>query len=279
MKNQSTAIITSIDRNYEENLELDFLESLFRKAKYDGKVIVLDYGMSREGIKRIKDKFDVEIHKVEKKLSVFSARYFHIPGIIESLDEDITQVMVVDGGDVWFQKDVVQIFELTRNCIGVVAEDRIIGLDEWTDRGMENLSNEMRISLLSELEGKTVINAGVVCGDRVLMGQMYKKIYDGICRCGLEYFGIDQLILNLEWYRLEKERRKLMECVYNYVLVSHAEEEYVVKDDMIYLDSGEIVTVVHNAGGNWRKLKRPFENRYVNEKQYYLENITKIPDC
>lgn len=29
------------------------------------------------------------------------------------------------------------------------------------------------------------------------------------------------------------------------------------------------VTVVHNAGANWRVLKRPFENKNVNEQQYF----------
>ncbi|MDD5901674.1 MAG: hypothetical protein PUC73_12365 [Lachnospiraceae bacterium] len=276
MNEKNTAIITCIDQNYEENLEFDFLETLFNKAKYSGKVIVLDYGMSEVVSERIRKKFPVLIYRLKKELAVFAIRFKHIPQVLRTLDEEIKQVLVIDGGDVWFQQSLWPMFELTENKIGVITEDRIVGEDDWTDRGMNNLSVEMRDQVMHELKGRRVINAGVVCGDREKMEVLYRKVYNDILACGIEYFGVDQLFLNCEWYKLEETEKTFLDNQYNYVVISHDKEEYSIKDDIIYTKNGDMITVVHNAGGNWRVIERPFKNKYVNEQQYYIENINRI---
>lgn len=272
----NTAIITCIDQNFEENLEFDFLETLYHQAQYSGEVIVLDYGMSAEAAKRIKEKFPVTVYQCEKELSVFSVRFKHIPEVIASLSEEITQVMVADGGDLWFQNTVEPMFTLTKQRIGVIAENRIIGNDEWTDSGIHNLQEDVKTKILRVLQGKFLVNAGVVCGDRKKIADIYKKVYEDIWDCGMDYFGVDQLFLNYEWYQLQDSERVTLECKYNYVLVSHAEDEYEIKDNIVYDKTGELITIVHNAGGNWRKIKRPFANKFINEKQYHVSNVNKI---
>jgi len=273
----NTAIITSIDQYYEENLEFDFLETLFNKAHYSGSVIILDYGMSEEASRRISKRFPVVMYKYEKDFSVFFNRCKHIPEIINSLDENIEQVMVVDGGDVWFQCAIDQMFRETKNKVGIVAENRIVGEDDWTDRGMQNLHDKTREKVLSVLKGKLVANAGVVCGDRNKVAYIYRMVYEDVLESGIEYFGVDQLFLNYEWYQLDETERVYMDCKYNYVMVSHSTDEYIIEDDIVYdAKDRSVITVVHNAGGNWRIIKRPFKNRYVNENQYYIENATSI---
>lgn len=275
-ENVNTAIITCIDQNYEENLEYDFLETLYHKVHFAGEVIVLDYGMSAEVVERIKKKFPVTIHCCEKELSVFTIRFKHLPGIISSLDEKIKQVMVVDGGDVWFQSTIDPLFEVTKDKIGVVAEDRIVGKDEWTDDIIHNLQNEMEEEVLRVLRGKPVLNAGMICGDRKKITDIYKKVYEDIWKCGMDYFGVDQLFFNYEWYQLLDSERVNLDYKYNYVVISHNEDEYEIKDGVLYDKNGEVIVIVHNAGGNWRILSRPFSNRFNDSEQYFVSNIKKI---
>lgn len=273
---KNTAIITCIDKNYEENLEYDFLESLFHVAHYSGKVIVLDYGMSDEACKHIQEKFPVIVCKYEKIMSIFSLRYKHIPEIINSLEENITEIMIVDGGDIWFQRSISEVFEMVKDGIGTVAEERIIGEDDWINKILINLEDGLKEKILQRLKGKKGVNAGVVCGNREKMAELYEKIYKDIVDCGIEFFGIDQLLLNYEWYGLSGHERVCLEEKYNYVVISHNADEYSIKKNIISTRDGNLITIVHNAGGNWRTIKRPFINKNVNEEQYYIENVSKI---
>ena len=45
-------------------------------------------------------------------------------------------------------------------------------------------------------------------------------------------------------------------------------DRYIEKEGCIFTDTGKLVTVVHNAGANWRILKRSFENKNMNYEQY-----------
>lgn len=47
------------------------------------------------------------------------------------------------------------------------------------------------------------------------------------------------------------------------------EPSITVENDVVCDKMEKGVTVVHNAGANWRVLKRPFENKNVNEQQYF----------
>ena len=80
-----TAIITYVDRNNEENLERDFLPSLFFNAEYAGLVYVLDYGMDSEVVNRLSDKYPVHFIECSIETDIFVDRYKNISSIIESL--------------------------------------------------------------------------------------------------------------------------------------------------------------------------------------------------
>lgn len=47
------------------------------------------------------------------------------------------------------------------------------------------------------------------------------------------------------------------------------EPSITVENDVVCDKMEKGVTVVHNAGANWIVLKRPFENKNVNEQQYF----------
>lgn len=264
---ENTAIITYMDNYFVENLEYDFLDSLVNKANYKGKIVILDYGMNAEDVERIKSKFDIFVYKCDKVMPVFSNRYYDIPNVIDLLDENITHIMTIDGGDVWFQDEVNEIFEKSQNGIGCVEENRIIGEDEFTDYCMNKMSEIEKKRILKNLSGKKVRNSGVICGPKLDMKNICSKIAADIEKSSSEFFGIDQIYFNYEWYLLDSDKRISLDELYNFVIVTNV-DRYIEKEGCIFTDTGKLVTVVHNAGANWRILKRSFENKNMNYEQY-----------
>lgn len=264
---RKTAIITYIDENFMENLEQDFLHTLFVRAKYQGKVIVLNYGIDSQNIKELEEHYNVSFVKCEKIMPVFSNRYIDIPKAIDSLDKSITHVALMDGGDIWFQDNITDIFEKTINGIGCVEEERIIGEDDFTEYCMNKLNEEERKRLKGVLGGKNVKNSGVICGPRNMVKKIVIDVAQNMLNHGTEFFGIDQLYFNFNWYQLDDENRVRLDESYNYVLVSN-QGKYKVIGENVYSDTDDLVKVVHNAGANWRMLNRPFRNAHVNEEQY-----------
>lgn len=264
---RKTAIITYIDENFMENLEQDFLHTLFFRANYQGKVIVLNYGIDIERIKQFGDGNNVSFVKCEKLMPVFSNRYIDIPKAIDSLDLSVTHVALMDGGDIWFQDNITGIFEKTANGIGCVEEERIIGEDDFTEHCLGKMNIVERTRLEDVLDGKSVKNSGVICGPREMVKKIVMDVAQDMLSHDTEFFGIDQLYFNFNWYQLDVDNRVELDELYNYVLISNQGKYKIIGDD-IYSDSDDLIKVVHNAGANWRMLRRPFKNAHVNEEQY-----------
>lgn len=270
---KNTAIITYIDDNFSENLEYDFLETLFQRAHYQGKLIVIDYGVNDLAKERMRGRFPVEFYKSNKIMPVFSNRYKEIPHIIDQLDQNITHVMTIDGGDVWFQTSIHKIYEICEKRIGLVKETTVIGEDDFTNRCIEMMKPEYQKELLSVIGGKVLRNSGVICGPREQMKQYINRIFKDMQRCHTEFFGIDQLYANYEYYQLPEEMRVDISNLYNYVLKLY---EYHVVDNLFYNINDELVSVVHNAGGNWRAIERPFKNKNSDYNQYFYFEVRDI---
>lgn len=275
---ENTTVITYIDANYQENLEYDFLPSLRKTAGYRGRIIIIDYGIDSDRAIRLKEKYGVEIRRYAKDISMFSIRYRHIAEIAESLNENITTILITDSGDIWYQDSINTIFEQSENAISCVQEDRVVGEDEWTSKCINNIPAEYKTEFLHMTRGSRVKNSGVICGNRNIIIPMFKRIYMDIINCGVEFFGIDQLYFNYEWNRLNNVKKVILDEIFNYVLVSHKDEYVISENDKIVSVKKGIVAVVHNAGGNWRALKRPFVNKSENYEQYVIENVYKITD-
>ena len=268
---KNTAIITCIDNNYERNLADDFLESLRNIALYNGKVIVVDYGINKEYKNRIKENYDVEIYEYEKVMPVFVLRYRHIPEIIRGLPDNITNILIIDGGDVWFQKSIMPIFELTKEKIGCVEESIAFNKNnrenKWASMPIDILSDSIYNKIKEYINEKTVKNAGMVCGPKNQILNVFVNIYEDIKESGIECFGLSQLFFNYEFNKLNEEQKVLLESKYNYVLVTN-KDKYKIKDNKFYDESNTLITVVHNAGGKWRVIKERNESKNDVDEQY-----------
>ena len=274
MNDVNTAVIPCIDENYEENLEMDFLETLRNVALYKGEIIVIDYGMSNTRKERIQVKYNVKVYSFKKTMSVFALRNRDIPFAIDNLSEDISNVMIVDSGDIWFQKPITPIFEKTKDKIGCVEETIFFGQHEWTMEGLANLNENLSKSILDITNGKPIMNAGMVCGPKAIIKNLIKSIYNHILSAGIEFFGIDQLFFNYELYKINANIVKLHH-EFNFVIITHKDEFYLI-DGKIYDKDMNQVTVAHNAGGVDRIINKQYNNTLLDESQYTVKNVRLI---
>lgn len=272
---KNTAIITYVDRNNEENFENDFLKSLFSVAQYSGNIIVLDYGLSADLKKRVKATYPVRIVSCKLETDIFVDRYKDIAVVIEELENSISTIITMDSGDIWFQSSLDMFFDIGDDEIGTVIEKRIWDKDEWALKCINNLSDKDRSCVLEKISGTYVRNSGVIIGGKEVMKTLALNVYRDILKCGYSFFGIDQIYVNYEITRLNEEKRRSLSELLNYVLVSNPSDFYIA-DGTVYRKNGERIVVVHNAGGNWRLLKRPFANQWSNPDQYIIENVRKI---
>lgn len=272
LNEKNTAIITYVDNNYELNLQRDFLNTLRHVANYKGKVIILDYGISEDVRRNIEEDHNVDVIKFEKEYPVFSLRNKHIPLVISELPDHILNIMVIDGGDIWFQSQIEDIFAITCNKLGYVEETIKFGKNEWTKRCLDVLDEVEQERVLKKVRGKFVKNSGMLAGPRELVAELLRDVYIDMCKAGREFFGVDQIYFNYELCGKFQKKSKRISDIYNYVLVTH-QNEYKIIGKRFYKDSGEMISVVHNAGGKWRVINKNYNKENLDEEQYDLNRV------
>ncbi len=267
LKQQSTAVLTCMDKNFENNLINDFLRTLRNTACYHGKVIILDYGMSIEASERIRNEDEnAEIIKCSKDRHIFSVRFRDMAEIIERLPADITNVMSIDGGDVWFQEPIDDIFEICNDKIGYIED---YSLDNsWWNRQLLNLlkPGEMK-KLCKNFRGTRQKNAGMICGPRNIMIKVSDLIDKYVLNNGNDFFGLDQLYFNYIINNMPDNEKIVLSKKYNYVLIDNR-HKLIIENDLVYNENHELMTVIHNAGGGYYRVVKKESCRDVDETQY-----------
>lgn len=250
-----TAVITSIDDRAAENLEKDFLPTLRDSAKYTGPVFVMYYGKDNNFVRRISEKFNVKFIKLERsrKTTVYNQRYIDLPKLFNILPKEISQVMIADGGDIWFQKPIFELFELVGDNLGLVEED--FDADGEFNKGViSQITNEKIKKIFTEKSKNTkLINGGMIVGDREKIETIVREVNIFLKKIRQDFFGLDQTILN--YIIRESGRGIFLDQEYNYTLYSN-QNKFFVRDGLIYNDNKKLVSVVHNCGG----LVRLFEH-------------------
>jgi len=250
-----TALITCLDDRVVKNFEKDFLPTLFDCAKYDGTVFAMYYGRDDAFIKRINKKFNVVFLKLDKskKAIIPNQRYFDLPKVFNILPKEITNIMLIDSGDVWFQGRICDLFEITKNSYGFVFEN--MPADEGFNKNIitQIRNKELRRLFLESAQNKNLINGGMIVGDKMKIKDLATALLKFLKKSNEDIFALDQTILNYIIYNdgtgisLDKK--------YNFSLISR-QNEFFVKEKIIYEnDSKEPVVVVHNSGGENRLFK------------------------
>ncbi|HEX3030523.1 MAG TPA: hypothetical protein VHT34_14760 [Clostridia bacterium] len=267
LKDENTAILTCMDSNFEHNLINDFLRTLRKVASYQGKIFILDYGMSTEAVARIKNEFEnVEIIKCSKDRHIFSVRFRDMTGIIDSLPDSITHVMAIDGGDVWFQSPINEVFELCTERIGYI-EDYCLDNSWWNRQILNLLKPKEMEKLFKNFRGTRQKNAGMICGPKNIMSKVSDTIDKYVLNNGSDFFGLDQLYFNYIVNNMPEDEKIALPKKYNYVLIDNR-HKLIIEDDLIYDENHELMTVIHNAGGGYYRIVQKENLEGFDESQY-----------
>jgi hypothetical protein len=250
-----TAIITYADDKTAENFEKDFLPTLRGPGQYAGIVFVIYYGTDRGFIKRISKKFSVNFLRLDrsKRSTVFNKRYVDLPKVFNVLPKDVSHLMLIDGGDVWFQKPIYELFKITENGYGFVEEDFYTEEDFNKETILLIKDKDFKKTFLKELKDRRFANGGMIVGNRNKIEAIAKEVAVFLKKIGQDFFGLDQAILN---YIINKDGTGInLPEEYNYSLISR-QNGFSVKNGLFYDKSKKIVTVVHNSGGEHRLFEK-----------------------
>jgi hypothetical protein len=270
----NTAVIVSMDKNYEENLINDFLSSLYGAAEYKGKVFVLNYGMSDEAIEKIQKEYKnvtVVLCSRDSRL-LFSVRYKDIVKVIEGVNDDITHFMAIDGGDVWFQTSINEAFNMCETKLGYVEESNFgpdIDKNKIIKRYFRLLPPNEAEKVYESFKGTRLKNSGMICGPKKLVQETADAINKALLSSEVDFFWIDQLYMNYIVNKLDEDQRIALPEKFNYVLLSN-KGHFVIEDDKVYDQTGELINVVHNAGGIFLRVikkERPKDFDFIQYRQ------------
>ncbi len=248
-----TAVITYIDDSLLENFLCDFLPTLRNSANYSGKIFVLYYGKQKETAEIAGKKFDAEFILKEKKMKVSNQRNQDIVDLLGEMPVEITNVMCVDGGDIWFQDPIEKIFKHTKTGFGFVEED------EKADQGFNQecikkiKDRHIRKNFLNVARSFKTANSGMIAGEKNKVKEVLQKVADLTEAVSQDFFALDQAVFN---YVI---RTSGGSCVlpqrFNFTLATK-QNQFEVQEGIFYDQKGQKICVVHNCGGYFGRFFR-----------------------
>lgn len=244
----SYLIATACNQKYENFLLNDWLKSLKENVDLEGiDILVMDYGLSADVCNVLRKEGAIVRKTIYTDGHINNMRFMELSEFLKSTNQ-YEQVILCDSGDVIFQSDISVLFK--------IESDKVRGVCEDISPNMDVLINDKIIDNAEEikdfLRDKKLINAGfVVYPSKVFIeicSNMFKIIKDR------NAWGVDMLLLNYfayksGFYELGQE--------YNFIPTTST-LKYVIKDGKFYLSNGDIIPVVHNAGG--KKMWRPIDD-------------------
>jgi lipopolysaccharide biosynthesis glycosyltransferase len=244
MKN---VIITTSDEKYGHFLIDHWLKSLLDNVNTKNlDIVVLDYGLSQEQIRILKEK-KVIVYKCVRDGFPNSTKFRDMKRFLEKRKYD--QVLTCDGGDIIFQDDISPIFKNKSGSFRAVYEKIRVPFEVLIERNFDRNEGSKIHDLLG---GKKLVNAGLIIGPR-------KKFIELCYFCDQlmknKSYGPDQIAIN--YFLLNGQKLDALDQKYNFIILFNHQNFYI-KDGIFYLKNGKKIPIVHNAG--WKPFLRPINN-------------------
>jgi hypothetical protein len=246
-RSMKNVIIAGSDENCEQFLVNHWLKSLLDNVNLENTdVIVLDYGISA-GSRASLLKQGVSVYSFPKDGVVPTVRFMDTLKILRQTNYD--QVMTCDGGDLIFQKDISGLFGQDRDAFRAACEGvpQPVGLYL-----IGSMRRKDALLIKQATKKKRIINSGFIIAPRMKFIKLLEETQTLIKR---NWWGVEQPIFNYIFYR---DGYTELPCTYNFTL-GNPMADYVIKDGKFYFEDGELISVVHNTGGNsWYRLITDF---------------------
>ena len=124
------------------------------------------YGKKIKKVEGLTQKYNVKVFSFKRRLAAVNQRYPDFLKLLKEIPDNVTQLIFIDSGDVWFQGPIDQIFELTKNQCGFVEEN--IKADGEFNNSIINQINDgnTKAEFFKKASGFKLINGGMIAGNR-----------------------------------------------------------------------------------------------------------------
>lgn len=255
------ALFTSSDANCGDFLVNHWARSLLENVDLSHiQVIVLDYGLTDEQRGSLESKGLICRRCVRERAHLHILRHREIAMVLREGEYD--QVGIVDGGDVVFQADFSHVFEQDQHAFRAVCEDTDGALHEFIMKGSD-FAPETWKTITNCLRGRPCINCSSVFAPAAKYLHLW-NCFQAWCT-SYDEFGTDQAVVN---YLLHNEGFVQLPWKYNFIPGS-TKQRYSIRDGQFYDQNGELIPIVHNAGGTefWRCIKNFGYGKDRNQKK------------
>lgn len=236
MRTKPHAIVTASDARCGDFLVTHWLASLRENVVLDrADVVVLDFGLTGGQRAALDGVRTVPVHA---EGSVNVSRRAETARFLEKHDYD--QVLVVDGGDLIFQRDVSHLFETHKDRLRGVPERYPIPLPIL----LRGTRGGLRRSIRRQLRGRSMVNGGFLLGPSGKIQDLGHAI-----RRHMAELRFDQPLVSCI---LHQSGFVALDETYNFVPWT-TRRSFCVEDGIIHIGDGEKAAVVHNTG-----LRDPF---------------------
>lgn len=240
-KSKKYAIITASDEKYGDFLVNHWLNSLIdnvdcRKIE----IIILNYGLNKNQKQELLSK-GARILNCNRDGHIVNIRYSDIFRFLEK--NYYEQIMVCDGGDLIFQRDISRLFEQDKNSYRAVCEETSHSGSNMIEYAILQKSFSPKITAEIDLllKDKTPINGGLFLGPYGKIKKLCLNMNNLILNKNI--YGPDQVILN---YTLYKGGFKELSRTFNYTLFS-SKIMFEIHHG-VFFEKGKKIAVVHNSG-------------------------------
>lgn len=200
-------------------------------------ILVIDYGLT-DAQKASLKKEGVIVVEGLKKYHIVNKRFFDAGTYLKAHKYD--QVLFIDSGDVIFQGDIAQVFDMFPDSFRVVPLGKRILFYKWFV--FNHFKEEVKKEIWTVIRNRPVINAGVIFAPASKFIELCDDM-ESLIRDKAE-FGPDQIIVN---YHLYKDSVKFIDSKYNFMM-STAYAGFRIRNGIFYKLNGEKIIIVHNAG-------------------------------
>jgi len=233
-------IETYADRNRGDYLIHHWLRSLRDNVDlHDLDILVFDYGLTEGQAKQLRG-LGVTVQQGLRNGRMSNIHYRDLAEYLRIHEYD--QVLYADCGDIIFQADIRDLFELHKERYRGVCEGILnLRMHRWT-LGFGDLKNDSHGQIKSVLRGRPIINGGFVLAPASKLRWFWDE-YQKLCRAQLRH-GTDQLIMSYVMYR---DGFTALPEKYNFVLIT-TKSKFAIRQSRFFDADGAIIPVVHNAG-------------------------------
>lgn len=238
-------VITACNSVYEENLLLDFLPTLRNDAQFTGYIALIDYGCHNlDVLKKYVDYVHPRPVPEDNFCFYLNQRSGEIVEIIDHF-QDVDCFMYADGGDVWFQKPLDELWELVKNGVGAVREN-ITCSDPWFMAILNKLPENERNKIHEVTQDKIMCNAGVFAGERNQLRIVCETWFKNAKEAASTHFAICQIYFNYSLAIHAELNFVNLPRSYNYVAQAFP---FKTEGNVLFdATTNEKVHIGHNAG-------------------------------